>query len=377
MGTTRSRVYIFQNRIPDYRVPFFLQLIKSSQARSISVNIFVSSKSFQQRGDEARKSVPHQVIKNFYLQILKFKFDIFLPRKKYLNADLYIVEFGIRNIAQILFLRYLGRGKLAFWGHGEENSRSYSRIELVIRSWILGLADFYFAYTKSGRDYLIGESNFRSDRVFVVNNSTDTSAILDAKRSNDGQTNLTLPLDLKRECDTIFLAISSLEKSKNVELVWEIHRKVREVIPHFKILICGEGPQREFLEKKMTTGIYLLGRISPAGLAQLSKIAIGIVAPGPVGLVVTDSFAMGIPIITSLNQCHSPEFSYLENEENCLIVKHDLQQYADAIYRLSTEPALRKKLGVGLRTSLDSFSIEIMVKNFLLGIESCLGQHYE
>ena len=374
MSSKVSQVHIFQNRVPEYRVPFFLELIRNSSNQNIVVKIYVSSKPYQNRGDEAARLVPHEVIKTKSLRIGKLNFDIFLPKFKFLDAELYVVEFGIRNLLQILVLKIFGRGNLAFWGHGEERGRDFKKVEQILRRRILSLADYFFVYTKSGKDFLLINSKFKNEQIFVVNNSTDTKAIKSAKLSLNENVSRSLLFKFSDQGTVTVVAISSLEKSKKITAVLEIHNRMREQIPNFRTLICGEGPERQFLESISGEGVFYLGRVSPHDLAQISKLAIAIVSPGPVGLVVTDSFAMGIPIITSKNQNHGPEFSYLVDGYNGLIVPDSPSMYVQAINRVIKETELQQSLQFGLAQSLENFNIDIMTENYLAGLEEILGE---
>lgn len=349
-------------------MPFFLELIRIARNQNTEIEINICSRPYQKRGDDAAKYVPHTVINTLSLRTKKLNFDILLPNLKILEADLYIVEFGMKNLVLILFLKLLGRGKLAFWGHGEERARKFSQVNLYFRRRILLLADYYFVYTKSGRDFLIEVEEYPSKQIFVVNNSTDTRVIAAAKLT---------PFEKALSCATINLpvpgkfsiaVVSSLDKSKRVHEVLEIHQQMRKQIPNFQTLICGDGPERGYLERASIEGVFFLGRVSPHELAQISKIVVAIVSPGPVGLVVTDSFAMGVPIITTADQNHGPEFSYLIDGYNSVIVPNSRSEFVQAILRIINDTDLQKTLQFGSAESLKSYSIDIMVANYLGGI---------
>jgi glycosyltransferase involved in cell wall biosynthesis len=299
----------------------------------------------------------------------KLSFDVFFPKLKMLDADLYVVEFGVRNIFQILFLKILGKGELAFWGHGRERSRNFNKFENILRTRILSLADYFFVYTESGKEYLVESASFVKERIFVVNNSTDTRLIASAKLTSFEDPPSSLPLSFSDQNCVTVAAIASLEKSKKIDVVLEIHSRMREEIYNFQTLICGDGPERENLERISTEGVFFLGRVSPSELAQISKIIVAIVSPGPVGLVVTDSFAMGTPIITSASQNHGPEFSYLINNVNGLIVPDLPNMYVEAIKRMIWDTNLKNSLQLGLAKSVQDYNIEIMVSNYLSGIK--------
>ena len=56
--------------------------------------------------------------------------------------------------------------------------------------------------------------------------------------------------------------------------------------------------------------------------------------PGLVGLSIIDSFAAGIPIITTTSKIHSPEISYLQHNYNGLILENDFELYSKQVIML-------------------------------------------
>jgi hypothetical protein len=86
---------------------------------------------------------------------------------------------------------------------------------------------------------------------------------------------------------------------------------------------------------------------------------------------------MGIPIITSANQNHGPEFSYLVNGYNSLIVSGALNMYVETINGFIAETKLQETLRFGLAQSLENFNIDIMVANYLAGIGVIMGKVHE
>jgi len=360
-------IHIFQNRIPDYRIRFFTSLLDRSASLGYAIKIYISSVPFQSRSDNGAYKVPHFKIRTFLFSCKGFKLEFFYPKKEYFQADLNILEFGFRNIFQLLCLKLFSNGRIAFWGHGEENSRHFSKIERRIRKILLNFADFFFVYTKSGYEYLVKNSSFKPNQIIIVNNSTDTeylSQIVNQIKSNSRIETSTSSLQIG--------CFASLEKSKKVEKVFEIHQILSDKIPNIKTLICGDGPDRSKLESSAPNGIHFTGRLSPQNLAKVSQGLFALVAPGPVGLVVTDSFALGVPLIVSSNQNHGPEFSYLQNGYNCIIIEDRIDEYVQAVLRLGNDPMLQRVLSRGMKESLGLYGINQMTNNFLDGITKCL-----
>ena len=66
--------------------------------------------------------------------------------------------------------------------------------------------------------------------------------------------------------------------------------------------------------------------------------------PGLVGLSIIDSFAAGLPIITTNISTHSPEISYLQNNYNGLILENDVEVYSKEVILLLKEGTRMKTL---------------------------------
>ena len=92
--------------------------------------------------------------------------------------------------------------------------------------------------------------------------------------------------------------------------------------------------------------------------------------PGLVGLAVLDSFAYGMPMVTTDYPYHSPEIDYLEDGLNGVIVKdaENPRAYADAVIRVLKDEPYRKGLKDGARKALKTYTIESMAERFAEGV---------
>ena len=86
---------------------------------------------------------------------------------------------------------------------------------------------------------------------------------------------------------------------------------------------------------------------------------------------------LGVPLIVSSNQNHGPEFSYLQNGYNCIIVEDRIDEYVRAVLRLGNDPMLQKVLSRGMKESLDLYGTNQMTNNFIDGITKCLYSDYK
>ncbi len=361
-------VHVFQNRIPAYRVPFFLQLFESLGHENIAVKLWISSSPYQSRGDEAESEVNHEIIPTHNYVFGRYSFDIpHLPRVA-LRADIIVSEFGLRNLLQILNLKFRAKGVLVFWGHGKETARQISRFEKRIRVKLMRLADYFFVYTESGKDYLVNHSILNSNRVFALDNSTDTKSLRELIQFTESNPLYEFSGDVEIP-DEIFIAcISSVVTSKKIEKLFDIADELNLRGLNLKIMVYGSGEQLKEFESVKHPLVHFAGRIGLEGLVELRKNALCILIPGPVGLVVTDSFAIGVPIIVSKLENHGPEFSYLVHEFNSLITDGKTSSFADSIEILLKNHEYREKLVRGVIFSGSQYSIENMVSNYTKAI---------
>jgi glycosyltransferase involved in cell wall biosynthesis len=98
--------------------------------------------------------------------------------------------------------------------------------------------------------------------------------------------------------------------------------------------------------------------------------------PGLVGLVVVDSFALGVPLVTTDYPFHSPEIDYLKDGENGSIVHcgDDAAPYANAVVELLRKPERIAVLKDGAVRSAEQHTIETMATSFADGVMRCLGR---
>ena len=107
-------------------------------------------------------------------------------------------------------------------------------------------------------------------------------------------------------------------------------------------------------------------------LVSLGRV---LLMPGLVGLVVLNSFAYGLPMVTTDLPYHSPEIDYLIDGENGVMVKQadDPDAYADAAIRVLLDQDFRDKLKAGGTAALETYSIEAMAERFADGVTKALA----
>ena len=93
-----------------------------------------------------------------------------------------------------------------------------------------------------------------------------------------------------------------------------------------------------------------------------------------VGLGILDSFALGIPMVTTDCKIHSPEIAYLDSGRNGLMVADSEEAFIEGVERLLKNDELREKMVSACEVDTHRYSLDKMVENFTDGILSALNQ---
>lgn len=145
--------------------------------------------------------------------------------------------------------------------------------------------------------------------------------------------------------------------------------------PKFRLVLCGDGELRPLVEKFCHDNAWASyeGPLFGVEKARAFVKSCLLLIPGRVGLVAVDSLVSGVPIVTTDNDLHAPEFEYLTPGRTCFVSQDSTDSYAATILDL-----LRDKLAVAQASRScvhDShhFSAESMAARFASGIAAALS----
>ncbi len=161
-------------------------------------------------------------------------------------------------------------------------------------------------------------------------------------------------LNLSPDCFCL-MTVASLDPEKNQETILRAMALLKD--PQIRYLICGDGPEREHLERLtaewgLTSRVFFLG--FQTKIEDLLQAADCFVFPSlreGLGMAALEALACGVPVIAADNRGTR---EYMKNGENGWICQGtDAVQYAEAVRRLKSQPILQKKMGVcGEKTAL-------------------------
>jgi glycosyltransferase involved in cell wall biosynthesis len=295
------------------------------------------------------------------------------------TADLVVVEQANKHLVNypLLALSRLGFKRVAYWGHGRNRQSSARTPAERLKRQLVNATDWWFAYTRGTRDYLVG-CGVPERKITVVQNSIDVGdfqrelAAVSAEEVDALRARLGIPRAAK-----IGLFCGSLHDDKRLPFLIDSALAMRERTPGLHLLIVGAGPEGERLRHAAAgrPWIHLLGARFGKDKAICFRAADVFLNPGLIGLGVLDAFAAGLPVLTTDVPIHSPEIEYVESGVNGWVTPHAVADYAAAGAALLADAARLRAMRAAAACSATRYSIDEMAGNFKGGILECLALH--
>lgn len=189
-------------------------------------------------------------------------------------------------------------------------------------------------------DYLVGQG-WPAARAHFISNFADTTPALPVDRSS-----LETPDDVP-----VLLALGRLHSNKAFDVLIEalVH------VPDAHLWLAGEGPLRTLLEQHarergVARRVRFLGwREDVGALLAAADILVCPSRHEPLGNVVLEAWARGVPVVAAASQ--GPSELIADGVNGMLVPKEDARALARAIAGLIADPALAATLVAGGSTS--------------------------
>ncbi|MBL0711382.1 MAG: glycosyltransferase family 4 protein [Colwellia sp.] len=373
-----KEVTIVQHRLLHYRVELFQYIKAFLEKEDIKLNLVHGQASdFEaKRKDEAILSWAIK-IQNTFKRIGGVDL-IWQPLPKEVDeCDLLILMQEnriISNYSKIIKRKILGK-KVGYWGHGKnlQSTKPNGLKELWKKKWLTSV-DWWFAYTTSTVDYLINQE-FSKNNITCLNNAIDVNAFkgelasITIEQIEDVRDELEIPSDAN-----VGIFCGSLYAEKRLDLMLDAIDLVKSKVNDFYVIVIGDGPDAKFLHDAALTRpwLTLVGVKKGMEKALYYRLATIMLNPGLVGLHILDSFCAGVPMITTSDALHSPEYDYLDNGTNGLVTEGTSLAYSDAIIGLLSNGTNLKKMKEAALLDSEKYTVEAMARNFTQGIVAAL-----
>lgn len=372
------RVVIVQRRLTHYRAPLFEIMRASLAGMNVELQVFYGEGSPQEglKGDAAHLPWARKV-RNSYFGLLGRSLCWQSISWAHVRADLVIIpqEMSFVSTFFILFIRGMLGKKTALWGHGANlNVAGRSALGEAIKRVISRRASWWFAYTDMTLR-IVTALGYPAARVTVLNNSIDTGALKRQMASLPEADRATIRANFALSPGRTAIFLGSLYSEKRVDVLLAAAELLSEADPKFRLLIVGDGPQRELVKQfcEKNTWCHWLGSRTGSDKALFLSVSDVMLCPGLVGLVVLDAFVAGLPLVTMENASHPPEAAYLVAGRNCVQSAPDIHEYFKAANAVLSDRGLRHSLSQECLAASEHFTLENMADRFCRGIISALS----
>lgn len=362
---SRQRVVFVQPYIPAYREPFFRALRERLRSQAIELVVGVdrvSSSRFD--GSESQADV---VVGSRTPGHVRWRS---LSSLRLETSDLVVMEQALRNLEvyQLLGRRRNRRPGIALWGHGRSSVQG--QLSDWVKQVVTRRADWFFAYTDRGRDWVVQEG-FPRDRVTVVGNTMDARALAEdlcavtrADLESFVGANRLDPL-------TSVLFLGAVDHSKDIDYLIRVSRCFRELVPTGTIVLAGDGDAMPAVSAAVPTspGLRPVGRLEGHQKAVALRSCRVLAIPRGVGLVAVDSAVSGVPVVTRQGCGHGPEIDVLPEGELYILERSvPPRQFALALAHLigaetrqfDTEQCVKRGQLWGIEAMADRFTAGLL-----------------
>lgn len=365
-------VLIIQEHLPAFRVPFYQQLRDRLAACGVDLRLIYApnQKNTFLKGElDWATAVPIR-----WLGPIAWQSVLSHARR----ADLVILQQESKYMVNPLLqaLAKAGWPPVAYWGHGRNFQAPVGTgYSAKFKKFLATKVDWWFAYNDLSAQ-IVRDVGYPANCITSVGNAIDTTGLIEGRNSLTAEKLADLRKDLNINSENVAVYTGGLYTNKRIAFLIESAIHIRKQIPDFELIIIGDGPDRQLVSEaaRRNSWIHDIGPKNDYEKVPYWVLCKVLLMPGLVGLVVVDSFALGVPLITSDYPFHSPEIDYLKNDVNGLVVNcgESSEIYADAVSALLKDPVRLNRLKEQALASANQYTIENMVLNFSTGVLAAL-----
>jgi len=155
------------------------------------------------------------------------------------------------------------------------------------------------------------------------------------------------------EGETGVLYVGRISKEKNLDILVAASREIERKKLPVRLLFVGDGPYAKEI-KRLLPGALFTGYLAGEELARAYASADLFAFPSTTdtfGNVILEAQASGIPCIVS--DTGGPRDLVTDGEDGYVVRSHDVSELASSIEKLSSDPALRRRLGQAARMRVE------------------------
>jgi glycosyltransferase involved in cell wall biosynthesis len=271
--------------------------------------------------------------------------------RKYIKHNKPDVIFAFRIAVYCVTLLSLLGVKVPVIASERNDPRFYSFTWKIIQAILLPLANHFVVQTQQIKEYFPKFIQKKTDIIFnpVTEKVFSLPNIPKEKR---------------------IISVGRLHSQKNQKLIIEAFARVSDDFPEWKLVIYGEGPERDSLESLVSSfRFHVSSRISLPGrseniIDELNKSEIFAFSSDYEGMsnAVVEAFCVGLPIITT--KVSGTEDIIIDGENGFLLERNDLTGMVNAMRNLMGNENLRRKMGENNKSEANQFKIDYIFKQW-------------
>lgn len=238
-------------------------------------------------------------------------------------------------------------------------SSIYAIMLTALQRWTLSNYTFIWAMSKYQQDILVKYHRVSESKIFYLPNFIDFKSLA-IKTEYSNRTESVKLLCVSRfakwkKLENLLLAVSKIDKSKySLEIIGGEDNFYGEKL---EIMISKLG---------LNNNVALRGAVSPVEMKQEYKKNDIFVFPTihePLGLVVVEAMAVGLPVVASRTG-GIPEM-IVDGETGYLVESNNIDELTEKIENLIGNPVLRKKYGEFGKSVINKYSLEENIVRFI------------
>lgn len=384
-----KKVFIFQEVLPDFRIPLFNRL-----GKVVNLTVFFS------KPTEVRNRKPGDLTKVNSFKAIKVKniqlgkgLITFHPAMIRALLDekpcIVILEARLGFLTTLLTVAttfLLNRNlKIVWWlsGYRPPQMKVVKEIKEIMWKKLYNQADAFICYGNPTREYL-GRLGFKNN-IFIAYNSLDTDDIKSTKErllSQRAQWQKR-KIALRKGCGIQILYVGRIERRKNMPILLHSIRQIKDPGNVFGVrLICIGGGKELNHIKRMAKSLEICDIVEFTGpiynqnrLAEYFLSSDIFVLPGTGGLAINQAIAYGLPVI--LTAADGTERDMVIDGKNGLYFnENNIDDLTSKINILASNKHIRISMSKhSIAINEEVSNINRMVEGFVVAIKSLTGKN--
>ncbi|MYT70008.1 MULTISPECIES: glycosyltransferase [unclassified Streptomyces] len=165
------------------------------------------------------------------------------------------------------------------------------------------------------------------------------------------------------------LYAGALDGAARVPFLLAAADRTAALLPGFRLLVAGDGERRTAVEDHGPHVVPVPGASGDDHRALLGAVADVLLAPGAVGPLAADSFALRTPLVITDRAERDPGFGCLEDGRNAVVAPDDPDAYGAAVAELLTRPRRLACLRRACRADAQRYTVEGRTARAAHGVE--------